>query len=58
MLSSGYLASGSWDYSVKVWDVVSGECVQTLRNHSNSVVALSEIQSDLVASGSYDETIK
>ena len=29
------VASGSSDKTVKLWDVTSGECLQTLEGHSN-----------------------
>ena len=35
------VASGSDDYTVKLWDVTSGECLQTLEGHSDSVNILS-----------------
>ena len=31
---------GVWDKTVKLWDVTSGECLQTLEGHSNSVTSL------------------
>ena len=27
---------GVWDNTVKLWDVTSGECLQTLEGHSSS----------------------
>ena len=31
------VVSGSIDYTLKVWDVATGECVATLEGHSNAV---------------------
>jgi WD40 repeat protein len=35
-----YLASGSWDSTVKIWDVESGKEVQTLRGHAGFIYGL------------------
>jgi WD40 repeat protein len=35
-----YLASGSWDSTVKIWDVQSGKEVQTLRGHAGFIYGL------------------
>ncbi|MGB7417116.1 MAG: WD40 repeat domain-containing protein, partial [Thermosynechococcaceae cyanobacterium] len=53
------LASGSFDQTVKVWDVRSGQCLETLAGHTNQVrsVALSPDGKTLVSS-STDESIK
>ena len=34
MLSDGRVVSGSADCTLKVWDLVSGRCLQTLSGHT------------------------
>jgi WD40 repeat protein len=57
-----YLASGSEDRTIRVWNLVTGECVQTLSEHSRRIwsVAYSPIANPehLIASSSDDHTIK
>ena len=49
--------SGSYDKSVRVWDVHSLQCLSTLQGHSGAVRALAA-SSKRVFSGSDDTTIK
>ncbi|OCR01182.1 serine/threonine protein kinase [Oscillatoriales cyanobacterium USR001] len=53
------LASGSWDRTIKLWNVKTGELITTLTGHSDRVnsVAISP-DGMILASGSSDETIK
>ena len=53
------LASASFDQTVKVWDLKTGEEIVTLRGHTNNVytVAFSP-KGDLVASASHDMTVR
>ncbi|MEE0992124.1 MAG: TIR domain-containing protein [Bacteroidales bacterium] len=54
-----YLASGSRDYTVKIWDAKSGECIRTLKGHFNRVSSVCwSPDGKYLASGSDDETVK
>ena len=56
----GYkVASGSNDNTVKLWDVTSGECLQTLEGHSRYVTSVSfSPDGTKITSGSADNTVK
>ncbi|PVH90664.1 hypothetical protein DM02DRAFT_547357, partial [Periconia macrospinosa] len=56
---SAWVASASYDRTVKIWDTRRGECLSTRKGHSNLVnsVAFSH-DSAWVASASYDRTVK
>lgn len=49
--------SGSYDCSLKVWSLKTGECTQTLRGHVDRVLCL-KFDQNFVVSGSADKTIK
>ncbi|AFY30576.1 protein kinase [Calothrix sp. PCC 7507] len=53
------LASGSYDKTIKLWNLATGEQIRTLKGHSDTIcsVVFSPNRITLV-SGSYDETIK
>ncbi|MGZ3632882.1 MAG: WD40 repeat domain-containing protein [Parachlamydiaceae bacterium] len=57
-LGDGTLASGSFDYTVKVWDLQSGSCLQTLEGHTNSARALASLADGTLESGSVYGSIK
>ncbi|MGB7381143.1 MAG: TIR domain-containing protein [Rivularia sp. (in: cyanobacteria)] len=53
------LASSSFDKTIKIWNVETGECIQTLKGHERRVwgIALSP-DGKTLASGSSDQTIR
>ena len=54
-----YLASGSGDKTVKIWDAKSGECIRTLDGHSYVVLSVHwSPDGKYLASGSGDKTVK
>ena len=56
-LPGGLLTSGSFDKTVRVWDVESGRLVRTLAGHTDYVFALAGLPGGLVASASDDRTV-
>lgn len=57
-LQRNQLISGSYDQTIKVWDVATGSCTQTLRGHHGWVSAVATTLSPMVVSGSWDATVK
>jgi WD40 repeat protein len=54
-----WMASGSWDNTIKVWSVETGKLHMTLFGHVNAVTALAiDYNGDWLVSGSVDHTIK
>ncbi|KAM0346961.1 hypothetical protein ACHAP4_011568 [Fusarium culmorum] len=53
------IASGSWDKTVKIWNVATGKEERTLEGHTDSVSSVVFSKDDkLIASGSRDKTVK
>lgn len=54
-----YLASGSADCAVKIWDIESAHCASTLGHHSDKVqaVAFHPSKAEVLLSGSFDKTV-
>ncbi|MEE0947967.1 MAG: hypothetical protein U0L53_04505, partial [Bacteroidales bacterium] len=54
-----YLASGSCDSTIIIWDAMSGVCILSLEGHSGSVLSVCwSPDRKYLVSGSYDETVK
>ena len=41
-----------------IWDLITGNCLQTLVAHSGAVNCLIKVTENVIASGSYDNTLK
>ena len=53
-----YLASGSWDTTVGMWRVSTGEQIKTMKCHSSDVnTVVFSRNGEYLASGSEDKTI-
>ncbi|VDN32920.1 unnamed protein product [Gongylonema pulchrum] len=69
---SSLIVSGSFDESVRVWDVKTGACIKTLPAHSDPCKCMKTLkghsnyvfccnfnpQSSLIVSGSFDESVR
>lgn len=56
-LGLGFVASGSVDKKIHVWDMTVGKKVQTLEGHSGTVTCLARLGTDELFSSGADETI-
>jgi len=57
-LGDGRLASCAGDESVRVWDVSTGECMQTLEGHEAAVYCVVELGDGRLASCSDDGSVR
>ncbi|MEH2400827.1 WD40 repeat domain-containing protein [Nostoc sp.] len=57
--ADGMLVSGSWDQTIKIWHLETGELLHTLKGHRDRVYAIAlSPDGQIIASGSADKTIK
>ncbi|WP_414624790.1 AAA-like domain-containing protein [Calothrix sp. CCY 0018] len=53
------LATGSWDTTIKLWDMASGKLLTTLQGHQDAVLSVDfSPDGKTLATGSWDKTIK
>ena len=57
MLSSGKVASGSYDCTIKIWDIDTSECITTI-NENGNVFCLLEFENNMLLSGTSSNTIQ
>jgi WD40 repeat protein len=57
-LSNGNLASGSVDFSIRMWSPLSGVQLTVVSGHTGSVTALAVFADDTLVSGSADNSLK
>ena len=59
VLSTGVLVNGSVDTTIKLWDLDTGEIIETLEEHKESVMSLCAMsEKGQFASGSLDNSIR
>ena len=56
-IKENLLISGSYDTTIKIWDINSGLCIKTLEGHTGWVWSVA-IKDNLIISGSNDKTIR
>ena len=54
LLQNGDLVSGSWDKTIKVWNVDNGTVKRTLTGHISFIFAFKVLDNGDLVSGSYD----
>jgi WD40 repeat protein len=58
MVDSRRAVSGSYDGTLRVWDLETGQTLRTLEGHTASVKAVAVVNSRSAVSGSYDGTLR
>ena len=58
LLPNGWLASGSWDKTIKLWDLDQKKEVGTLLGHTSAVLSLKVLKNGHLVSYSLDNTLK
>ena len=58
MSNKYYLASGSFDKTIKIWDINNFNCVHTIYGHKDLILIVIKINSKVIISCSNDNEIK
>ena len=58
VLPDGRVVSTSEDFTLRVWDAASGQCMQTLVKHRGTISCVSILPDGRVVSGSWDGTLR
>ncbi|HLZ56682.1 MAG TPA: hypothetical protein VKR06_07015 [Ktedonosporobacter sp.] len=54
-----FIASGSWDHTVQVWNAITGQLITIYRGHNEEVSSLAwSPDGHFIASGSWDHTVQ
>ena len=56
-ISSKILASGSWDKTIKIWNIEDRSIMSTLSGHTETVSALCYVKEGVLVSGSLDKSL-
>ena len=57
-ISSGLFASGSFDKTIKIWDVFNFECIYTIFGHKDLILIIIRIKTGEIISCSNDHEVK
>ena len=57
-LSKTLLASGSYDTTIKIWNLLNGRCLHSLRGHLSLIFTVIKVDNSQIASGGVDTTIR
>jgi WD40 repeat protein len=58
IIPKGRIITGSWDTSLKMWDVQTCSCVKTFTGHNGPITSVCLLDERRIVSGSYDYHIK
>lgn len=53
-----FIATGSLDRTIKVWDANTGTLIQTFTGHTRGIWSIRFLSKSIIISGSYDKTIR